>query len=218
MLLWIAVAGKEWIAYHWVTGKKSSMALTNQWRSYNFDKLRKEESSLSYKVIARENVGSHPSCEWKWGAQGDWGLQPFVHNHNPQGDRKPEWSAQTEPPTVTKGAIHSTKIQTGKSGPPQKMGQFFRNFSGWTEPIHWVLDRNFRKFWSNGSRPKVLASKPASTFGSNACADLGYRWTMARPSASTPTRMLPNAIKALHNLERCWQQSCSWSLTTLNYI
>ena len=33
------------------------------------------------------------------------------------------------------------------------MGQFFRNFSGWTEPIHWVLDRNFRKFWLNGSRP-----------------------------------------------------------------
>ena len=37
------------------------------------------------------------------------------------------------------GAIHSTKlIQTGptrKSGLPQKMDQFFRNFSGWTEPI-----------------------------------------------------------------------------------
>ena len=37
------------------------------------------------------------------------------------------------------GAIHSTKIQTGptgKSGPPQKVDLFFRNFSGWTEPIH----------------------------------------------------------------------------------
>ena len=37
------------------------------------------------------------------------------------------------------GAIHSTKIQTGptvKSGPPQKVDQFFRNFSGWTEAIH----------------------------------------------------------------------------------
>ena len=37
------------------------------------------------------------------------------------------------------GAIHSTKIQTGptgKRGPPQKVDQFFRNFSGWTEPIH----------------------------------------------------------------------------------
>ena len=30
---------------------------------------------------------------------------------------------------------------------------FFRNFSGWTEPIHWVLDQNFRKFWLNGSYP-----------------------------------------------------------------
>ena len=62
---------------------------------------------------------------------------------------------------LSKGAIHSTKIQTGptgKSGPPQKVDLFFRNFSGWTEPIHWVLDRNFRKFWLNGSRPKSLKS------------------------------------------------------------
>ena len=39
----------------------------------------------------------------------------------------------------TQGAIHSTKIPTGptgKRGPPQKVDQFFRNFSGWTEPIH----------------------------------------------------------------------------------
>ena len=37
------------------------------------------------------------------------------------------------------GAIHSTKIPTGptgKSGPPQRVDPFFRNFSGWTEPIH----------------------------------------------------------------------------------
>ena len=60
------------------------------------------------------------------------------------------------------GAIHSTKIPTGptgKIGPPQKVDPFFRNFSGWTEPIHWVLDRNFRKFWLNGSRPWRLDSK-----------------------------------------------------------
>ena len=57
----------------------------------------------------------------------------------------------------SKGAIHSTKIPTGptrKSGPSQKVDPFFRNFSGWTEPILWVLDRNFRKFWLNGSRPR----------------------------------------------------------------
>ena len=56
--------------------------------------------------------------------------------------------------THTFGAIHSTKIPTaptGKTGPPQKMDQFFRDFSGWTEPIHWVSDQNFRKFWLNGS-------------------------------------------------------------------
>ena len=63
----------------------------------------------------------------------------------------------------TLGAIHSTKIQTdptGKRGPPQKVDLFFRNFSGWTEPIHWVLDRNFRKFWLNGSRPLSRFWKP----------------------------------------------------------
>ena len=40
---------------------------------------------------------------------------------------------------ITMGMIHSTKHQTGatgKSGSPQKVDQFFRNFSGWTEPIH----------------------------------------------------------------------------------
>ena len=54
------------------------------------------------------------------------------------------------------GVIHSTKIPTaptGKSGPPQKVDQFFQNFSVFTEPIHCVLDRNFRKFWLNGSCP-----------------------------------------------------------------
>ena len=62
----------------------------------------------------------------------------------------------------TLGAIHSTKIQTGltgKRGPPQKVDLFFETFSGWTEPIHWVLDRNFRKFWLNGSRPQCPVSK-----------------------------------------------------------
>ena len=85
MLLRVPIAGKAWIAHHWLNEKKSYITLHNQWRSYNFDKLRKEESSLSYKVIARENVGSHPSCEWKWRAQGDWEQQPFSPNHSPNG-------------------------------------------------------------------------------------------------------------------------------------
>ena len=29
---------------------------------------------------------------------------------------------------------------SGKSGLPRKVDQFFRNLSGWTEPIHTVLD------------------------------------------------------------------------------
>ena len=56
---------------------------------------------------------------------------------------------------MSMGAIHSTKIPTGatgKSGPPQKVDQYFRNSSGWNEPIHrvfgsnrlLVLDLNFR--------------------------------------------------------------------------
>ena len=70
--------------------------------------------------------------------------------------RKPfsEYPKATEQPNVragkrisrktSRGVIHSTKIHTsptGKRGPPQKVDQFFRNFSRWTER---VLDRNFR--------------------------------------------------------------------------
>ena len=39
----------------------------------------------------------------------------------------------------TVGRDPFSKIPTGptaKSGPPQKVDPFFRNFSGWTEPIH----------------------------------------------------------------------------------
>ena len=77
-----------------------------------------------------------------------------------------------------KGAIHPTKIPTGltgKRGPPQKLDPFFRNFSGWTEPIHWVLDRNFRKVWWNGSRLKSSQSK------------LQIRWTNTRQWNTAPT-------------------------------
>ena len=28
-------------------------------------------------------------------------------------------------------------VPTEKTGPPRKVDHFFRNFSGWTEPIHW---------------------------------------------------------------------------------
>ena len=50
---------------------------------------------------------------------------------------------------------------TEKSGPPRKVGPIFRNFSVSTEPIHSVLDWNFRKFWLNGTRPvcQILFSR-----------------------------------------------------------
>ena len=66
------------------------------------------------------------------------------------------WALVYKQISQLRGTVHSTKIPTGptgKIGPPQKVDPFFRNFSCWTEPIHWVLDRNFRKFWLNGSRP-----------------------------------------------------------------
>ena len=51
------------------------------------------------------------------------------------------------------GTVHFDRTgPTEKRGPPRKLDWFFRNFSGWTEPIHSVLDRNFWKFWLNGSR------------------------------------------------------------------
>ena len=34
-----------------------------------------------------------------------------------------------------------------------KGGPVFSKLSGWTERVHWVWDRNLRKFWLNGSRP-----------------------------------------------------------------
>ena len=51
------------------------------------------------------------------------------------------------------------KAPTEKSGPPLKINPIFRNFSVWT--IHSVLDRNFWKFWLNGSRPRKHGFKPA---------------------------------------------------------
>ena len=69
------------------------------------------------------------------------------------------WNSETEKEIEQEikiwRAIHSTKIQTGptgKRGPPQKVVQYFRNFSGWTKPIHWVLDRNLERSISSIKR------------------------------------------------------------------
>ena len=59
------------------------------------------------------------------------------------------------------GAIHSTKIPTcptGKSGPPQKVDQFFRNFSGWTG---WTGNLGEDKTWSMGP---LFGPGPWNTF------------------------------------------------------
>ena len=82
--------------------------------------------------------------------QGNWGTVSIKN-----GLQTAYYGLRTGYKIRTRGAIHSTKIPTGptrKIGPPQKVDPFFRNFSGWTKPIHWDLDGNFRKFWLNGSR------------------------------------------------------------------
>ena len=103
--------------------------------------------------------GKSPSQAQLKSPFGDSCLSEKGSRRNKQQKRREHWSHSQ----ISRGAIHSTKVPTGptgKSGPPQKVDPFFRNFSGWTEPIHWVLDRNFRKFWLNGSRPRILGLVP----------------------------------------------------------
>ena len=51
-------------------------------------------------------------------------------------------------------------VISDQNGPTEKVVHlerwtfFFRKFCGWSEPFHSVLDRNFRKFWLNGKRPR----------------------------------------------------------------
>ena len=73
-------------------------------------------------------------CQWNLGS----GFQSLV------GFRIP-WA-------VFRGAIHSTKIPTGN-------GPVFRDFSGWIEPIHRVLDLNFRQFWFKWIAPPDSSCK-----------------------------------------------------------
>jgi len=58
------------------------------------------------------------------------------------------------------GTVHFNRTgPTEKSGPPREVSRSFRNFSGWTEAIHSVLNRSFRKFWLNGKRPRIHFSR-----------------------------------------------------------
>ena len=62
------------------------------------------------------------------------------------------------------GTVHFERTgPTEKSGPPREGGRYFRNFSGWTKPFHSVLDRNFRKFWLNGKRPRISLTRLSFT-------------------------------------------------------
>ena len=54
-------------------------------------------------------------------------------------------------------------VRPGKVVHLKRWTSFFRNFSGWTELIHWVLDQNFRKFWLNGLRPWLKRSRTVSS-------------------------------------------------------
>ena len=132
MLLRVAMAGKPRIAYHWVTEKKRNITLNNQRRSCNFDKLRKEESSLSYWVVASENEGSRPSCEWKWGAQGDWGQQPFSPIRNPHGKaiENPSGLPKPSPRLWPRARSIQPKFRPGKVVHLKRWTSFFETFSG----------------------------------------------------------------------------------------
>ena len=130
MLLRVAIAGKARIAYHWVTEKKRNITLNNQRRSCHFDKLRKEESSLSYWVVASENEGSRPSCEWKWGAQGDWEQQPFSPNHNPHGKaiENPNGLPKPSPRLWLRARSLQPKFRPGKVVHLKRWTIFFETF------------------------------------------------------------------------------------------
>ena len=75
--------------------------------------------------------------------------------------------------TVTRDAIHSTKIQpspTGKRGPPQKVDLFFRTFSGLdrTDPLS--FGPKFPEILVEWIAPKVyLSIKPVKTFFAYKC-------------------------------------------------
>ena len=74
-------------------------------------------------------------------------------------------------PWKTRGAIHATKIPTVRRGKVvhlKRWTSFFKTF-----PFLWVLDRNFRKFWLNGSLPNLVPRALFPGFGGGAA--LGTR-------------------------------------------
>ena len=91
------------------------------------------------------------------------------------------------------GTVHFDRTgPTEKSGPPRKVDRFFRNFSGWTEPIHSVLDRNFREFWLNGSRPYI-------------CTTIGPFWFEVNRSYCFPLRCFAHSQVVENNGEHSFK-------------
>ena len=82
------------------------------------------------------------------------------------------------------------------------MDEFFRNFSCWTEPIHWVLHRNFLKFWLYGSRPWSTFADNSALFPSDVI-DL----------AMCPFRNFGG--KQFHLFDVMWPRSNQWERALL---
>ena len=105
--------------------------------SKNSTTTHKQSNTIVNKPQTYKNK-QDDSMSRKWNSRREQNLNLPLESHSP-------WST-CKSNHVLRGAIHSTKIPTGptgKRGPPQKVDPFFQNFSGWTEPIHWVLDRDF---------------------------------------------------------------------------
>ena len=110
-----------------------------------------------------------------------------------------QWKCGPDPFNQNSDRSDREKWSTSKGGPV-----FFRNFSGWTEPIHWVLDRNFRKFWLNGLRPRKRPPSYALLLVSRApLTHISTKIEAVRGSVSTAKlrgRKLPKTIQLKQNL------------------
>ena len=85
-------------------------------------------------------------CNNPWTLQ--WQIFPFLLNVGKYWtSRLWDWVDRNDrmERVISIGQVQQKKVHF------ERWTTFFRNFSGWTEPIHLILDRNVRKFWLNGS-------------------------------------------------------------------
>ena len=71
------------------------------------------------------------------------------------------------------GTVHFDQNSlTEKSGPPRKVDHFYQNFSGWTRPIHSVLDcRKFPEILVEWITPLIILRNHAPRFFSGFAID-----------------------------------------------